>query len=83
MTRLGFPVALVGKNLPANAGDRRDPWVSKIPWRRKWQPTPVFSPGNPMDREAWQATAHGVAKNQTQPSPVTRPQLTSYSVVKS
>ena len=26
---------------------RRDlnPWVGKIPWRRKWQPTPVFLPG--------------------------------------
>ena len=22
-----------------------DPWVGKIPWRRAWQPTPVFSPG--------------------------------------
>ena len=22
-----------------------DPWVKKIPWRRKWQPTPVFVPG--------------------------------------
>ena len=22
-----------------------DPWISKIPWRRKWQPTPVFLPG--------------------------------------
>ena len=22
-----------------------DPWVAKIPWRRKWQPTPVFLPG--------------------------------------
>jgi len=21
-----------------------NPWVRKIPWRRKWQPTPVFSP---------------------------------------
>ena len=21
------------------------PWVEKIPWRRAWQPTPVFSPG--------------------------------------
>ena len=20
------------------------PWVGKIPWRRKWQPTPVFLP---------------------------------------
>ena len=24
---------------------RFSPWVSKIPWRRAWQPTPVFSPG--------------------------------------
>ena len=24
---------------------RFDPWVGKIPWRRKWQPTPVFLPG--------------------------------------
>ena len=22
-----------------------DPWLGKIPWRRKWQPTPVFLPG--------------------------------------
>ena len=22
-----------------------DPWVEKIPWRRKWQPTPVLLPG--------------------------------------
>ena len=22
-----------------------DPWVGKVPWRRKWQPTPVFLPG--------------------------------------
>ena len=21
-----------------------DPWVLKIPWRKKWQPTPVFLP---------------------------------------
>ena len=42
-------VALVVKNLPANAGDVRlgfDPWVRKIPWRRAWQPTSVFLPGD-------------------------------------
>ena len=33
------------KNPPANAGDEFDPWVGKIPWRRKWQPTPVLLPG--------------------------------------
>ena len=31
------------KNLPANAGDTGG--VGSIPWRRKWQPTPVFLPG--------------------------------------
>ena len=24
---------------------RFDPWVGRIPWDRKWQPTPVFLPG--------------------------------------
>ena len=41
-------VVLVVKNLPAKAGDIRrrfDPWVRKIPWRRAWQSTPVFLPG--------------------------------------
>ena len=33
------------KNPPANAGNRLDPWVKKIPWRRAWLPTPVFLPG--------------------------------------
>ena len=42
-----------------------DPWVRKIPWRRKWQPTPVFLPGNPIDRGAWLAPVIGVAKSQT------------------
>ena len=39
------PVALVVKSPSANAGDIRDPWVGKIPWRKAWQPTPVFLPG--------------------------------------
>ena len=30
---------------------RFDPWVGKIPWRRAWQPTPVFSPGESPWRE--------------------------------
>ena len=25
--------------------DTFDPWLRKIPWRRKWQPTPVLLPG--------------------------------------
>ena len=44
-----FPhVALVVKNPPAEAGDIRDAVRSlgwKDPWRKAWQPTPVFLPG--------------------------------------
>ena len=46
---LGFPGDSVGKESTYNAGDIRDvgliPWVRKISWRKKWQPTPVFFPG--------------------------------------
>ena len=42
-------VILLVKNLPTNAGDVRDtgliPVSGRFPWRRKWQPTPVFLPG--------------------------------------
>ena len=33
------------KNLPTMQKPRFSPWVRKIPWRRAWQPTPVFLPG--------------------------------------
>ena len=36
------------------------PGLGKFPWRRKWQPTPVFFLENPMDRGAWRATVHRV-----------------------
>ena len=39
-----------------------DSWVRKMPWRRKWQPTPVFLPENSTDRGAQQATVHGVTR---------------------
>ena len=35
-------------------------------WRREWLPTPVFLPRNSMDRGAWWATVHEVAKSRTQ-----------------
>ena len=41
-------VQTVVKNPPANAQDKRsgfEPWVGKIPWRRAWQPTLAFLPG--------------------------------------
>ena len=29
-----------------------DPWVRKIPWKRKWQPTLIFSPGKSCGRRS-------------------------------
>ena len=62
-----FPGGASGKNVPANAGF--SPWVRKIPWRRKWQPTPVFLPGKiPWTEEPGrlQSTVHRIAKSWTQ-----------------
>ena len=36
---MGFPSVQLVKNLPAMLRPGFDPWVGKIPWRRKWQPT--------------------------------------------
>ena len=33
------------KNLPAMQETGFDPWRRKIPWKEKWQPTPVSLPG--------------------------------------
>ena len=43
-----------------------DPWDRKISWRKKWQPLHYACLGNPMDRESWWATVHGITKSQTQ-----------------
>ena len=39
-----------------------DPWVGKIPGEGNGNPLQYSCLGNPMDRGAWQATVHGVAK---------------------
>ena len=66
----GFSGCARGKELPGQRMRRKrcrfDSWVGKMPWRRRWQPTPVFLPGKSHGREAWRATVHGVAKSQTQ-----------------
>ena len=61
---LGFPGGSGVKNPPANAGDSGDagliPGVKKLPWRRKWQPTPVFLPEESHgQRGSWWAPAMG------------------------
>ena len=45
-TTMGLPWWLSDKGSARQCRKHRlDLWVGKIPWRRKWQPTPVFLPG--------------------------------------
>ena len=59
-----IPVAQMVKNA-CNAGDGFSFRVRKVSWRRDWQPIPVLLTGESLDRGAWLATVHGVAKSQT------------------
>ena len=54
-------MAQLVKNLPAMQETGFDSWVRKIPWRRKWQPTPVFLPGESHGQRSL-ATVQGVAR---------------------
>ena len=61
--------APVLKSPPASAGDKRhrlDPWVGKIPWKKAWQLTPVFSPGKSHGQRNLAATVHRAAQSRTQ-----------------
>ena len=53
------------KNPPNEQETKRltfDPWVGKIPRRRKWHPAPILLPGESIG--VWRATVHGVAKSE-------------------
>ena len=61
----GFPGDLVGKNLPANAGDTGSiPGSGRCPGGGNGNPHQYSCLGNAMERGAWQATVHGVTKSQ-------------------
>ena len=63
---LGFPGDSLVKNLPANAGDMG--WILELgrsPGEGNGNPLQYSCLGNPVDREAWWATVHGVAKSWT------------------
>ena len=67
----GFPAGSVVKNLPVNAGDAGDvlgsiPWLERSPGEAHSNPLQYFCLENSMDRGAWLARVHGVAKNWTQ-----------------
>ena len=66
---MDFPGGSAVKNLPASAGDTGDtgsiPGLGRFPGGGNGNPLQYSCLGNPMDRGAWQAIAHGVAKSQT------------------
>ena len=57
------------KNPPANAGDAKDvgsiPGSGRFPGQGNGNPLQYSCLGNPMDREAWRATVHGISKSWT------------------
>ena len=60
---MGFPGGSVVKNLPANAGDAGPiPGSGRSSGGGNGNPLQYSCLGNPMDRGAWRATVHGVAK---------------------
>ena len=59
----GFPRGSAEKNLPANAGYAGlIPGSGRSPGEGNGNPLQYLCLGSPMDREAWQATALGVAE---------------------
>ena len=49
-------VAQSVKNLPAVRKTGFNPWLGKIPWRRAWQHTPVFFPGESYGQRSLRGT---------------------------
>ena len=60
------PAGSVVKNQPSNAGDLGSiPGLGRSPGGGNGNPLQYSCLENPMDREAWWATVHGVTKSQT------------------
>ena len=66
MALLGTSQVALVKNTPANAGDIRDrgliPGLGRFPGKGPGNPLQDSCLENPMNRGAWQATVHGVAR---------------------
>ena len=65
----GLPWWLSGKESTCNAGATGDasliPGLARFPGRGNGNPPQYSCQDNPMDRGAWRATVHGVAKRWT------------------
>ena len=66
---MGLPVATIGKELAYQCRRHKrcrfNSWVRKIPWRRAWQPSPVFLPGESHGQRSLGAADLRVAQSQT------------------
>ena len=63
---LGFPGGLVVKNLLSGMGDMGSiPNLGRSPWEGISNTLQYSFLENPMDREAWWATVHGITKSRT------------------
>ena len=62
---MSFSDGSVVKNLPANARDVGSFLVGRIPWRRKWQSTPVFLPGKSHGQRSLAGYSSWDCKSQT------------------
>ena len=63
LNKRALQVAVVVKNLPANAGDMSSiPGSERFPGEGNGNPLQHSYLGNPMHTVAWWATVHGVAK---------------------
>ena len=63
---MGFPGSSAGKESACNAGDPNSiPELERSPGGGHGNPHQYSCLENPMDRGAWPATVHGVAKSQT------------------
>ena len=69
MLKTQLPGGSVVKHQPANAGEAGDagsiPGLGRSPGEGTGNPVRYSYLGNPMDRGAWGALVHGVAKSQT------------------
>ena len=68
IVRLDFSSGSVIKNLITSRRCKRcgfDPWVGKIPWRRKWQTTPIFLLGKSHGKSGLVGYSRWAHKSQT------------------
>ena len=66
MDILGLPKWLSGKESACQCRRHKkcrfNPWIGKIPWNRKWQPTLVFLPGEFHDQRSLVGQVLGVQR---------------------